>query len=243
MFDVWAERSPASGKPRSKHEQSEMSGHFIASSKIARKATLKGFLRFLTPADTSEIWRFHAASIGSAADLIASSARTCRALQSASFFPSIESVVVVEIGMRLSARTDFPRRKICTESLLNVSAAIVLFAHQPFRWVFLDKTALIGGPSHAPLRFAAGLFRGPSADAAGALIPLAFATKASYAVDCAKPAHSMILMDHRCPGSGWFGCGTRTFLNIPSPLVCFPFREKENKIALVFFERTSCEDL
>ena len=34
-----------------------------------------------------------------------------------------------------------------------MGAAIVLFAHQPLRWVFLDKTALISGPSHAPLRF------------------------------------------------------------------------------------------
>jgi hypothetical protein len=34
-----------------------------------------------------------------------------------------------------------------------MGAAIVLFTHQPSRWVFLDKTVLISGPSHAPLRF------------------------------------------------------------------------------------------
>jgi hypothetical protein len=44
-------------------------------------------------------------------------------------------------------------REICTDGLLNMNAAIVLFAHQPFRRVFRDKTALISGPPHAPFRF------------------------------------------------------------------------------------------
>jgi hypothetical protein len=49
------ERSPDRGKPHSNHEQSEISGYSHASSKIARKAILKDFLKFLTSTDTFEI--------------------------------------------------------------------------------------------------------------------------------------------------------------------------------------------
>jgi len=96
-----------------------------------------------------------------------------------------------------------------------MSAAIVLFAHQPFRRVFLDKTALIRAVRLMPrFVFDADLSLGPRAAAAGAIAFLARATKDSYAVDCATPALSRILLNHLRPANGWLGCRTRTFLNI-----------------------------
>jgi hypothetical protein len=62
--------------------------------------------------------------------------------------------------------------------------------------------------------FVAGLSLGPRAAAAGAIAFLVRATKDSYAVDCARPALSRILLNHLRPAIGWLGCRTRTFLNI-----------------------------
>ena len=93
----------------------------------------------------------------------------------------------------------------------------MLFARKPFRWVFLDETALLRGPPHALLRFVAG-----------SLWPQG---RGRWGNGVSRPCHKRFIWcglrqpdafqdfaESRLPGSGWFGCGTKTFLNIPSRL-------------------------